>query len=46
MLLKIIEKYCQIVAHALFYCSTVYTVILFSLLLLIIDIVTVTVSSQ
>ena len=31
---KLLRKYCQTVTHALFYCSTVYTVILSTLLLL------------
>ena len=31
---KLLRKYCQIVTYALFHCSTVYTVILFTLLLL------------
>jgi len=34
MLLKLLKEYCQIVTHTLFYCSTIYTVILSSLLLL------------
>ena len=31
---KLLGKYCQTVTYALFYCSTIYTVILFTLLLL------------